>query len=131
MTKILDAGFKMPWLNIPGAEPEVTFTSFPVFCFHGFSESRIFFRVSNLPTSGSMAPQDFFFFSKSCSFQALLRENPYFEQILGSDGGGKTLGPPEQNLGSPPPAAPPPLRTVILELRFGSNRSFEIIFLKQ
>ncbi len=52
--------------------------------------------------SGPPCPQDFF---KSCSFQAILRENPYFEQIWaqGPPLGVKTLlGLPDQNPGSAP-----------------------------
>ncbi len=44
--------------------------------------------------------------SKSCSFQAILRENPYFDQFLGSgpSWGQNSAGPPhDQNPGSVPP----------------------------
>ncbi len=51
--------------------------------------------------------------SKSCSFQEILREKPYFKQILDSGpspSGVKTpLGPPAQSPGSEP--APPPKKT--------------------
>ncbi len=47
------------------------------------------------------------FSSKSYSFQAILRENPYFEQILGSVPplGSKLCAPPDQNPGSAPGAS--------------------------
>ncbi len=49
---------------------------------------------------GPLAPK---ISSKSCSFQAILRENSYFEHILGSGpspGVQTPLGPPDQNPGS-------------------------------
>ena len=66
------------------------------------------FKCPGMPVTdpgrpGPPCPQDFFFYS--CSFQASLRENPYFEQILGSGPppwGQNSAGPPDQNTGYAP-----------------------------
>ncbi len=115
--KFVNGSSKETLLNLDGRKICAVFELCKSFCIKekeniflclncaGFEPNQLVFPSSIGPVAdpgGSRPPLPPRCFFKSCSFQAILRENPYFEQILGSapPAGVKTLlGPPDQNPG--------------------------------